>query len=204
MAFTTRKSLLNRVREGDEVSWAEFYRAYKPLIFLCGSDCGLTADENEDLLQLVMAEIFRKDIIGNYDPDNPPEGLFFRYDAAKGRFRHYMRKITRNQAIKVFCRRRKLRQSLDDDSAPVEAPFADMWDRVWRREWETHVLAMALAELRGRVRPETYVAFEMYALQERPVREVADFLNISVTSVYTAKSRCVATLKEIARSLEER
>ncbi len=33
MAFTTRKSLLAKVRGGDEISWQEFYYAYKSLIF---------------------------------------------------------------------------------------------------------------------------------------------------------------------------
>ena len=63
---------------------------------------------------------------------------------------------------------------------------------------------MALAELKGRVQPETYVAFEMYAIQGRPVQDVAKFLNLSVSSVYTAKSRCISTLKEIIENLEER
>lgn len=40
MAFTTRKSLLAKVRAGDEVSWSDFYTAYKPLIYLCGNDHG--------------------------------------------------------------------------------------------------------------------------------------------------------------------
>ena len=63
---------------------------------------------------------------------------------------------------------------------------------------------MALAELKGRIQPETYVAFEMYAIQGRPVQDVAKFLNLSVSSVYTAKSRCISTLKEIIENLEER
>ena len=42
MAFTTRKSLLAKVRAGDEVSWSDFYTAYKPLIYLCGNDHGLS------------------------------------------------------------------------------------------------------------------------------------------------------------------
>ena len=37
MAFTTRKSLQAKVRAGDEVSWREFYEAYRPLILLWGA-----------------------------------------------------------------------------------------------------------------------------------------------------------------------
>ena len=63
---------------------------------------------------------------------------------------------------------------------------------------------MALTELRGRVKPETFVAFEMYAMHRKTVEEVAEFLNISVSSVYTAKSRCITTLKEIIKELEDK
>ena len=203
MAFTTRKSLLAKVKAGDEVSWAEFYAAYKPLILLCGNDCRLTPAECDELVQQVMAEIFQKDIVGKYDPDHVPDDIVFKYDPARGRFRHYLRKIVRNQALKIIRNRQKFAPM--DDSQTQEADGAiDNWDLVWNEEWQKHVLAMALAELRGRVQAETYIAFEMYALHERPVKEVAEFLNLSIASVYTAKSRCIATLKEIITTLEDR
>ena len=204
MAFTTRKSLLAKVRTGDEVSWAEFYDAYKPLIYLCGKDCNLTNEENEDLLQKVMCEIFAKDIIGKYDPENIPENVVFTYDPSKGRFRHYLRKIVRNHAIKIYHQRHNM-PSIDDDQSGVEQiASADQWDVMWEEEWHRHLLNMALVELKGRVQAETYVAFEMYALQNRPVQDVAEFLNISIASVYTAKSRCITALKEIIADLEEK
>ena len=203
MAFTTRKSLLAKVRAGDEVSWAEFYAAYKPLILLCGNDCMLTAAESEELVQQVMCEIFQKDIVGKYDPDNIPDDVVFKYDPAKGRFRHYLRRIIRNQAIKIYHKRNKC-ASVDDEATKTDGLSVDTWERNWNEEWQRHVLAMALAELRGRVQAETYIAFEMYALHERPVKEVAEFLNISISSVYTAKSRCIATLKDIITTLEDK
>ena len=63
---------------------------------------------------------------------------------------------------------------------------------------------MAMTELRGRVQPETYVAFEMYAVQNRKVEDVADFFNLSISSIYTAKSRCISTLREIIKDLEDK
>lgn len=204
MAFTTRKTLLEKVRSGDEISWSEFYETYKPLIFLCGNDCHLTPDENEELLQKVMCEIFQKDIVGKYDPENIPDDVVFKYDPAKGRFRHYLRKIVHYQAIKIYHKRTNW-QSIDDESSPAkEVPSEDQWEKLWNSEWRHHVLNMALFELKNRVQPETYAAFEMYALQDRNVQEVATFLNISVSSVYTAKSRCITTLKEIIANLEDK
>ena len=66
------------------------------------------------------------------------------------------------------------------------------------------MLNMALVELKGRVQPETYSAFEMYAMQNRKLEEVCKFLDMSPTSVYTAKNRCIAVLKEIIANLEEK
>ncbi|MBQ9337956.1 MAG: sigma-70 family RNA polymerase sigma factor [Lentisphaeria bacterium] len=200
MAFTTRKSLLAKVRAGDEVSWQEFYETYRPLIVLVGNDCSLRPDENEDLVQQVMCELFTKDIIGKYDPDQIPDDVTFAYDPEKGRFRHYLKKIVRNQAIKIY-RKRPGYDPLDD---PETAPGENTFDAVWDEEWRKHVLNMALVDLRGRVRPETYVAFEMYALQNRDLREVCEFLDLSETSVYTAKSRCIAALRKIIANLEDK
>lgn len=202
MAFTTRKSLLAKVRAGDEVSWAEFYSAYKPLILLCGQDCMLTPDENDELVQLVMSEIFQKDIVGKYDPDHIPDDVVFHYDPARGRFRHYLRGIIRNQALKIIQKRKDFVE-LDNSKQQLAEPSIDVWNDLWDEEWKKHVLAMALTELKGHVQPETYMAFEMYAIQERPVQEVANFLNLSIASIYTAKSRCVSALKEIIYKLEE-
>lgn len=200
MAFTTRKSLLVKVRDQDEVSWHEFYATYKPLILLCGRDRGLTADENDELVQQVMAEIFRKDILANYNPDQVPDNIVFQYDPARGRFRHFLKKIIRNHAIRIYHKRR---YDLPLEEM-VEIPLDRNWDRAWENEWQQHVLTMALVELKGRIQPETFAAFEMYALQNRPVREVTEFLGLSVSSVYTAKNRCIAKLKEIIEDLEER
>ena len=204
MAFTTKKSLLARVRGGDEISWQEFYYAYKPLILLCGGDCGLSDDEKEELVQKVMCEIFQKNIIGKYNPDSIPEDIVFKYDPDKGRFRHYLRKIVRNQAIDII-RKRQDSELIDSDDITIEnLPSNDDWDAAWDEEWYKHVLHMAMTELKNRVQSDTFSAFEMYAVQNREVQEVADYLNISVSSVYTAKSRCIATLKEIIKDLDEK
>jgi len=200
MAFTTRKSLLAQLRAGGEVPWREFYATYKPLILLCGNDCGLDPDEREELVQKVMCEIFQKDIIGKYDPDRIPDGVVFKHDPARGRFRHYLRKIIRYQALRIVAQRH---HDLPFDEAAVERPD-DSWNRNWDGEWKRHVLNMALTELKGRVRPETYSAFEMYALQNRPIGEVADFHNMSPAAIYTARSRCVAQLREIVKELEDK
>ena len=206
MAFTTSKSLLAKVKSCDEISWAEFYRTYKPLVILIGGDWGLNCDEKEELLQKVMSEMFNKKTLNSYDINQVPDDVVFKYDPTKGRFRHYFRGIVRNHAIKILKARAKvILESIDKEDSPVKSlPSDDEMEAAWNKEWNRHVLHMAMIELKERVQPETYVAFEMYALHERSVDEVSKFLNISVSSVYTSKSRCISTLREIIKDLEEK
>ncbi|MBO5900177.1 MAG: sigma-70 family RNA polymerase sigma factor, partial [Lentisphaeria bacterium] len=203
MAYTTRKSLLARVRQGDEISWDDFYTEYEKLILCCGSDYGLSQNEKEELVQNVMCEIFQRDMLKNFDSEESYKDYFFTHDQTKGRFRNYLRQVVKYQAYKIMrSRKNDIRIDDDDNHIQISSPEDD-WDNIWEFEWERHVLNMALVELRGRVQPDTFVAFEMYALQNRPVQEVAEFLNISVSSVYTAKSRCISVLKEAIKELED-
>jgi len=201
MAFTTRRSLLGRMCEGNDASWREFYETYKPLILLCGGDMRLTPDEKDELVSRVMCEIFRKDIVGKFDPDKIPDGVVFKCEPGKGRFRHFMRGIIRNQALAII-RQRQPHGSLDVPGAPD--PVAEkQWEDDWEREWQHHLYIEALKELKLRVDAKTYSAFELYAVQGRKPAEVAQFLELSVASVYTAKSRCIDIIKSIIEELKE-
>ena len=193
MSYTTKKSLLRKVREGDEIGWNEFYETYKPLIIRRGMDYGLRPQELGDLVQKVMLEFFQKDLLNE-------DERTFRYDEKKGRFRDFLRGVVSNHAMKLL-RSRKDQVPVDTLESILPDPSADQ-DAQWQTEWEQFLLTQALAELRNQVEEITYQAFEMYALKNRPAQQTADFLDLSVASVYMARSRCVAKLKNIIRELE--
>ena len=203
MAYTTQKSLLRKVREGDEIGWLEFYQTYRPLILRRGMDFNLRPQELEELLQKVMLEFFRKDLLGTkFDIDNIPPELTFRYDSGKGRFRDFLRRIVTNHACKIL-RARRDQQPLDDGvQATIDPDGGD--DARWEEEWRRHLLTEGLKELRCRVEPITFQAFELYSLKERDASETAEFLGLSLASVYTARSRCVAKLQSIIEELERK
>ena len=200
MPFETNKSLLSKVKAGDEVSWQEFYHAYRPLIWLRGGDMNLSDSEKEELVQMVMLEIFHKDILGqSYDlPDG--QEILFKYDPARGRFRNFLKGIVTNQAFNIIRKRNNQGASIEG----MDFKDENLMEKAWDEEWRGHLLNMSLVELRGRIETETYQAFELYALQGRSAEQTATFLDISLSSVYTAKSRCVALLKEIVNQLDER
>lgn len=193
MAFSTKKSLLSRIREGDEISWHEFYRTYFPLIMLRGGDFYLSTPEKDELVQEVLIAIFR-------------HGRKFQYDPAKGRFRDFIRKIIDNKARDILRRRMRDNARFADtgmDSVPAETNKSDL-EQAWEDEWRAHVLKEAMDELKTRLELQGYQAFELYGLKNWPPDKVASFLDMSVNSVYVAKNRAVEKLRAIISELMEK
>lgn len=186
MAFTTSKTLLDKLKSGDEISYQEFYAVYQPFVLMRGRRMGLSHTECDDLLQQVMLEFFR-------------QSPTFVYDTAKGHFRSFFATIIRRRAINILNRRPAPTLELQDFDLPDEADA----EPDFRYEWKLHLFHQALDILKNRVELSTYEAFYLYGIQERKAVEVAGYLNISANSVYVAKNRCVAMLQTIVRELNE-
>jgi len=188
MIYTTRKTLLEAIKDGDEVSWHEFYDTYRPLIILHGKDYKLSVEENEELVQMILLEIFHK-------------CKSFHYDRGLGRLRDYLRKIIGRKAVDILRRRKNNLVSVDvlNDQLAEES----LLEQEWESEWQMHVLSQAINILRTQLEPITFQAFELYVINEKPVKDVARFLDISVNMVYVAKSRAVKKLRSIIQELQE-
>ena len=184
MAWTTRKSLIGRILDGDEESWTTFYANYSRLIYAIGERSGLSADDCDDLVQETMKTIFN-----NRDR--------FRYDSAAGKFRTYLTGIVKHKVCDFYRKRDDRVVDAEEESVPDAVDPSNRLDEVCSQEWKNHILNLALMELRERVAPETFDAFQMYVLQEHTPQEVADTLSISESAVYVYKNRCVKHLRAI-------
>ncbi len=191
MAFSTKKSLLSKIKEGDDVSWYEFYLTYSPLIWLRGGDHGLKESEKEDLIQETLLSVF-----------NGRER--FHYDPAKGRFRNYIKKIIDRRSIDILRQRKNNNQSLSgaSDEGLMDIAVSSEMEKLWEAEWREHIYNHALSELKTRIEPETYQAFELYAISNWPPKQVAEFLGIKINSVYVSKNRAIEKLKVIISEME--
>jgi RNA polymerase sigma factor (sigma-70 family) len=98
----TSRTLLSRIKQGDEISWDEFYRIYAPLIILCGKDYRLSNADIDELVQQTVLAFFK-------DKN-------FTYTPQKGRFRDYLRTIIRHKAIDIKRKtnKRNVESSLDE------------------------------------------------------------------------------------------
>ena len=171
--------MLERVQNGDEISWNEFYFRYAPVIRAAGSGFRFNDTECDDLVQSVMLKFFT-------------HSRTFVYRRGEVKFRTYFSRIVHNQAVDMI-RRGATQKNLPGELSESTEPFSDLFMEEWRKA----VFAEATDELRQRVDEKTFLAFELYGLQNRDVGKVAAALDMPPNQIYAAKNRCVKILRRI-------
>ena len=182
---TTSKTLLDKIASGDEISWDEFYQKYSPIVKAIAQFKGLNAADADDICQQVMMQFFK-------------QSKTFKFDPNIAKFRTYFGLIV-NSKICSYFRGSKENPTDDMEWIPVDAET----ETLFMDEWRKTVLKEAEQELKQRVAPETFQAYELYAVQNRPVKKVAEYLDCSENQVYQAKKRCFAMMREILLAMNE-
>ena len=183
MSLTTNVTFLEKIIDGDEISWDHFSRIYSPLIRECGKHWALSADECDELEQEVLITFFRN-------------SQMFKYDRNKGTFRSYLRITARMHTFAILKRRND--DNLPDNGALLDYAFDEKWDA----EWHNFLCAEALKILAAEMEELSYRSFYMYVMEEIPPAEVASELGISINAVYVNKSRALEHLRRTIRTLE--
>ena len=183
MSYSTHYSIITGVRHRKSGAWERFYREYASLIKLHGTDCGVPENELDDLVQNVMCEFSRR---GGFD-----------YDAGRGSFRAFLKRIIRFRSMDMLRKRyreRRIRRAADTDDLYL--------DRRYDREYRTYLCCEALRRLRQRVPSDDYQQFFMVALLHRDVRSVAEFFHTGVPHVYSVLRRLGGLLPGILREID--
>ena len=184
---TTSKTLLDKLQSGDAVSWTEFFDRYRGIIVSLGNLKGLTPEECDDLVQEVMLCFFKN-------------SKTFVFNPQIARFRTYFGRIIQARIFDLLRRRyqsnRLASGMVEPDGSELETPDF-LLNEALLCEWRKLLLEDALALLRERVAPETYLAFDLHMRQSLPVEEVMRTLSVNRQFVYTAKTRCLKPLKQI-------
>ncbi|MAT80548.1 MAG: hypothetical protein CMJ29_02750 [Phycisphaerae bacterium] len=190
-ASRTTTALLNNLHEADnEAAWREFDERYRPILIGFSRRLGLPEADAVDVAQETMVQFIKEYREGKYDRE-------------RGRLRSWLLGIARFRVAGIYRKRATSRVSRGE-SAIVDMPRENEFEEAWDTERRMTILRKALDELKNKTKiaDKTVRAFEMVALQQRSVVDVAAELEISENDVYLAKSRVASKLKEIVASLE--
>ncbi len=188
----TRKSLLVRAREGDQEAWDDLHALYRPMIVGWLHRQGVADRDVDDLVQEIFLAVHR--------------GLpSFSHADRAGAFRAWLRAIALNHCCNYW--RSPARRVGSPGGAAAEGalrqledPDSALW-RSWEEEHDRHLLRCLLDMMDVEFEPATMQAFRRMALEGASGVEAAGELGLSVAAVYTARSRVLRRLREVAAGL---
>jgi RNA polymerase sigma-70 factor (ECF subfamily) len=176
--------LLARLRGGgDDDSWRTFVDLYGPLVFSYCRKRGLQDADAADVAQEVLVRVVRSMPTFAYTPE-------------KGRFRHWLGTIARNEVARL--RRKQLRAA--QPNSPHAKPALDEIagtepDSEWAGVFNAETLRVALERIRASFEATTWQAFEYVWEEHGSALEAATNFRMPVDQVYAAKSRVLKRLR---------
>jgi RNA polymerase sigma factor (sigma-70 family) len=183
----TRASLLVQIRDGgNQGAWQEFMSLYGPVVYGYARKRGLQDADAADLMQDVMRSVSAA--IGRLD-----------YDRNRGSFRGWLFTITRNKVFNFLSARRIRPQGSGDSSTNqmlASHPDAVDGEEAWEVEYQRRLAALAMERVKSEFQENTWQAFWLTAVEDRPVADVAKQVGMSAGAIYVARSRVLARLKE--------
>jgi RNA polymerase sigma-70 factor (ECF subfamily) len=186
---TTSLSLLDRLRKPtddadvpfDNLAWARFVSLYTPLLLSWARKVCRQEDEVVDLLQEVFATLLVK----------LPQ---FNYDSQKS-FRGWLRTVAVNK-WRERLRRRALKMHVGDMDQIAEAVSDSDDDAFWETDYRRQLVDRAMEVMRADFAPRTWKACWDMVVNGKSAPEVAKEFDMTVGSVYAAKIRVLARLRE--------
>jgi RNA polymerase sigma-70 factor (ECF subfamily) len=191
----TRASLILRLPDADDArAWDDFVAVYAPLVYRLARRHGLQPADSDDLVQDVLAAVAKA-----------VETWLARDD--RGPFRAWLLRIARNHAMNALTRHKYRPVGTGDSnmaallaqqpSANGEA--ASEFDLEYRRE----LFHWAAERVREEVSDRTWQAFWRSTIEEQTIAAVAKEQEMSVGSVYIARSRVMARLREFVAGISQ-
>lgn len=188
----TSTALLEGLKRGDSRVWDLYVERYRPLILGYARRLRLGPEDAEDLAQVALLEFSAAYRQGKYDRD-------------RGRLRSWLFGIVHRQ---ILSWRRK--HASPGRLGQTEA--SDLWqkleaegemEKAWESEWREAVIRQCLLEVRREVEPQTFEAFERFAVHGRSAEQVAQELHTTANAVFLAKRRVLRRLREILPLMED-
>ncbi len=186
---STSESLLERLSTANNSeSWSRFVELYTPLIFYWARKTGLQSQDAADIVQDVLTIVFQKLPDWKYDPSRS--------------FRGWLRAITLNRHRQLH--RRKQINTVDAATSPIEnVADKDFAQSTWDLNYARQLVATAMDLMKDDFAPKTWQALKQLMASGRPAADVARENDVSVWTIYAAKTRLMARLRHELNGLLE-
>ncbi len=188
----TRPSLLGTLRGTGpgRSAWREFFHCYGPPVFRVAQCQGLDAHDAEDIVQQVMLAVSGH--IGGFD-----------YDRDCGRFRHWIKTITKNKIRDLHRRRSSGPQVIPDATLDDRADGQPSLDETWEREWKLQEILHCLDKVATDFAPRRVEAFRLYVIEGVSAAETARRLDMTKGHVYVTRAEILGRIRERLGGLAE-
>jgi RNA polymerase sigma-70 factor (ECF subfamily) len=191
----TRETLIQRLPNAADVeAWEVFVEIYEPLLFRLARGRGMQAADAEDLVQEVLAAVVRN-----------VERWVARKD--RGSFRAWLFRIAFNLGINFVTRPKHQRLGSGDSQVArmleelpaVSADSSELFLTEYRRE----LFRWAAERVREQTSEKQWIVFWLTSVEDRSIAEVAMEYEMSVGSIYIARSRITNRIREMIHEHEE-
>ena len=191
--YSTSYTLLNRAcQEGDSMAWEELIGFYRQYIYVIIRSLNISPDDAEDVQQQVLVQLWK------YLPS-------FDKNRKGAKFRFWLARVTRNQAINFLRKKQAENRKIDKASEEDLSDFDQVCDpeieELTRKEWEIFITNRAMDNIRPHFSEK---ALESFALSRKGMKaqEVSEKLGVSQDSVYKYMSRIKLKLIEEIKHLK--
>ena len=190
---STRHTLLQKALYlSDEDAWAKLIAVYKPLVAHILMKYNFQHHDIEDVSQRVFIKFTQK--LSSYDPE-------------KGRFRHWLSRVIKNEALNLLRSRASLKESLNvpgnnDVEVLERLSGSDEHNKMFDEEWEKFLYSRAWENVKGGFSQKAQRVFELF-VQGESAHDIGRELSLEDTSIRNFKSRIKHSMLKEVRRLEQ-
>lgn len=186
-AATNTDLLLALKDQTNEQAWAALCARYRPVIISFARRLGLPEQDAQDAAQDSLFAFARAYRQGHYDRNRGRLRAWL-FTIASRRIRDIQRKL---------CRRPDRGNGQVEDDGVEAIADDDRAGNPWEMHWQRAILDACLEEAARHVEPTTLAAFKLHVLEELPIDEVAERLNMSRNAAFKAQRRVLTRLREV-------
>ena len=183
----TRHSLLVRLAEpDDQAAWEEFVSSYQGAVFGYCTSHGLQDADAREVVQDVLMLVHQR--IGQWQPSGRAKS-----------FRLWLLRTAHHLCLKAIRDRAKIDRAVGGTSVyrqVQDLPEGATESEQQQLEWQRWAFRWGAEQIQRDVKPITWQAFWLSAVECLPPEQVASRLKMRVGTVYTSKCRVLARIRE--------